>query len=183
MDLFETPLEKPDVESVLSPIEWGWSLWLVLLIPAILSLSVGLFIGRRKRPVRLQTIFLVATTLFFGASFYFLWIFHVERIDRAKVDYFMKYENPPNFSWTGEKYDEPVYDDWSTTGDKGFYVKCRNKEGSLYVRPPHWVIPVAIAYCAFFSTAGYLLIPRQSGQLEQEQIDKEQVLGKDNTND
>ena len=140
-----------------SSVEWGWSFWLIVLLPAIVAFSAGLYSGATKRPVRAQLLLIFVHVLCLSLLFYGLWTFHIERIDQAKVDYFMKHENSPTFSWSESPRDEPVYSDWTTTGNKGFYIQERNEDGVSYIRPPYWVLLVAPVYCITFWVIGFFV--------------------------
>ncbi len=147
-----------------SSVEWSWSFWLILLLPAIAAFSAGLYFGARKRTLLAQTTLFFVPLVILSLLLWFLWSFHVERIEQAKIEYFMKHENPSTFSWTGPTLDEPVYDDWSTPGDKGWYVKYRKEDGSLFIRPPVWVLPAAPIYCIAFWSVGFLFLSNRRNQ-------------------
>lgn len=149
-------MKTPNVEADFSSVEWGWSFWLIVLIPAILAFTIGLYCGAKNRTVRAQSLLFLLPVLCLSLLFYFLWVFHAETVEQAKIAYFMKYENPPPKSSSGPPYD-PVYQDWRTPGNKGFYTTIQDKSGSFYVRPPNWVFGVAPLYCIAFWTIGYLL--------------------------
>lgn len=138
-------------------VEWSWSFWLIFILPAIAAFSAGLYSGAKKRTFLARTALIFLPLLGLSLLLWLLWTFHAERIEQAKIDYFMKHENPSSFSWSGPTPDEPVYDDWSTPGDKGLYVTGRNEDGSLYSRPPGWVLPAAPVYCITFWSVGFLL--------------------------
>lgn len=143
-----------------SSVEWGWSFWLIIFLPAIAAFSAGLHFGTTKRSARAQSILFWVPLTCLSIVFWCLWAFHAERIDQARISYFMEHENSPISSWPAPPPDEPVYDDWSTPGSKGLYVTVRKEDGSLYCRPPNWVLPLAPFYCITFWTIGYFLCRR-----------------------